>query len=50
MLAASVENECTYCVAAHSSGARMFKVEKDVVEKMAWSGRNRGLTPISDKN
>jgi len=32
MLAASVENECDYCVAAHSSGARMFKVDKDVVE------------------
>ncbi len=32
MLAVSVENACLYCVAAHSSGARMFKVDKAVIE------------------
>lgn len=32
LLIASVENECTYCVAAHSSGARMAKLDKGVIE------------------
>jgi AhpD family alkylhydroperoxidase len=32
LLAASVENECNYCVAAHSSGARMAKLDKEIIE------------------
>ena len=42
LLAASVENECTYCVAAHSSGARMAKLDKDVIEAV------RSGSPIAD--
>ena len=34
LLAASVENGCTYCVAAHSSGARMAKLDKPVIEAL----------------
>lgn len=32
LLVASVENGCTYCVAAHSSAARMVKLDKPVIE------------------
>ncbi len=42
MLAASVENDCGYCVAAHSSGARMLKVDKTVIEAV------RNDEPIDD--
>ena len=31
LLAASIENNCHYCVAAHSSGARMAKVDKEEI-------------------
>lgn len=34
LLAISVENGCTYCVAAHSSGARMAKLDKPVIEAL----------------
>ncbi|MEX3007819.1 carboxymuconolactone decarboxylase family protein [Hoeflea sp. TYP-13] len=43
LLAASVENECNYCVAAHSSGARMAKLDKDVIEAV------RTGNPIADE-
>lgn len=32
LLTASARNGCTYCVAAHSSGARMAKLDKDAIE------------------
>lgn len=32
LLTASVRNGCKYCVAAHSSGARMAKLDKDAIE------------------
>ena len=32
LLVASIENGCTYCVAAHSSGARMAKLDKPIIE------------------
>ena len=32
LLTASAWNGCKYCVAAHSSGARMAKLDKDVIE------------------
>ncbi len=34
LLAISVENGCTYCVAAHSSGARMAKLDKAAIEAL----------------
>jgi len=43
LLAASVENGCTYCVAAHSSGARMAKLDKPVIEAL------RTGKPIEDE-
>ncbi|MEM9107272.1 MAG: carboxymuconolactone decarboxylase family protein [Pseudomonadota bacterium] len=42
LLAASVENACTYCVAAHSSGGRMAKLDKEVIEAV------RTGQPIAD--
>ncbi|WP_127115804.1 carboxymuconolactone decarboxylase family protein [Shimia sediminis] len=32
LLTTSVENECRYCVPAHSSGARMAKLDKQAIE------------------
>lgn len=32
LLIASIENNCSYCVAAHSSGARMAKLDKPIIE------------------
>lgn len=42
LLATSAENDCTYCVAAHSIIAGMQKVPTDVVEAI------RNNTPIND--
>lgn len=42
LLVASVENECKYCVAAHSSGARMAKLDKEIIEAV------RTGQPITD--
>lgn len=42
LLAASTRNGCTYCVAAHSSGARMAKLDKDAIEAV------RNGQPIAD--
>ncbi|MCP4315564.1 MAG: carboxymuconolactone decarboxylase family protein [Hyphomicrobiales bacterium] len=43
LLTASVENECNYCVAAHSSGARMAKLDKEIIEAV------RTGNPIADE-
>ena len=40
--AASARNGCVYCVAAHSSGARMAKLDKDAIAEI------RDGTPIAD--
>lgn len=42
LLTVSYENDCTYCVAAHSVIARMQKVPEDVVQAI------RGNRPITD--
>lgn len=42
LLTASFENNCTYCVAAHSAIAGMQKVPADVIESL------RSGTPIAD--
>ncbi|MEM6463120.1 MAG: carboxymuconolactone decarboxylase family protein [Pseudomonadota bacterium] len=42
LLVASVENECGYCVAAHSSGARLAKLDKEIIESV------RNGRPIGD--
>ena len=42
LLTASYENECTYCMAAHSTVAQMQKVPGDVVEAV------RSGAPIAD--
>ena len=43
LLVASVENGCNYCVAAHSSGARMAKLDKEMIEAV------RTGKPIADE-
>ncbi len=43
LLVASVENGCKYCVAAHSSGARLAKLDKQVIEAV------RTGNPIADE-
>lgn len=43
LLTVSVENGCRYCVAAHSSGARMAGLDKSVIEAL------RTGTEISDQ-
>ena len=43
LLVASVENECNYCVAAHSSGARLAKLDKEIIEAV------RTGNPIADE-
>lgn len=43
LLTASVRNGCTYCVPAHSSGARMAKLDKDAITAI------RDETPIADE-
>ncbi len=43
LIAASVENICTYCVAAHSVAARMQEVPAEVVHAI------RNSTPLPDK-
>jgi uncharacterized peroxidase-related enzyme len=42
LLVASVENGCAYCVAAHSSGGRMAKLDKEIIEAV------RTGNPIED--
>lgn len=42
LLATSYENECTYCMAAHTAVANMKKVPEDVVQAI------RGGKPIAD--
>ena len=43
LLVASVENGCRYCVAAHSSGARLAKLDKQIIEAV------RTGNPIADE-
>lgn len=43
LLAASFENQCTYCMGAHSAIAAMFKVDPAVIEAL------RNNTPILDE-
>ena len=42
LLVASVENGCNYCVAAHSSGARLARLDRDIIEAV------RTGDPIAD--
>lgn len=42
LMTASARNGCVYCVAAHSSGARMAKLDKDAIEAV------RSGMPIED--
>jgi uncharacterized peroxidase-related enzyme len=42
LMTASAQNGCLYCVAAHSSAARMVKLDKDAIESI------RNGAPISD--
>lgn len=42
LLVSSVENDCRYCVAAHSSGARLAKLDKAIIEAV------RTGQPVSD--